>query len=420
MDADGGNKTQLTFGTHDEGGAQFLDANTLVFSSTAVEPGGADRAGSREERPDLQHLDARPEDQRAEAVHRRAVGQRLAGRAASDGAGQPRSRSSPTSRASTACTCSSARSEIAKVATADFGSPGPIVDFQAPLTHTLVADNKKKKGKFEKLFLEGRPPVNARRHQRRRRLRRHAGHVHRRARRSAVQPARGVGVAVPHDVVHAGMNLERRLQWALQGYSQTQFFYGQLEGVFYDPGPAAASSIATSPSATRTIQGGTAFGIYPFNRYRRIELFGGFSQLSASSYNDPRSAGYSDEYQQAAVRPQLFNNGNMMPLGVAFVQETTIFREFGPLAGSTMRLAYEVAPKIGSSLSRQTFDGDARKYFRARRAPACWRCAPAASRAGATTPTSPTSAATPSCAATTTCRSSARTRSSPTPSCASR
>ena len=36
-----------------------------------------------------------------------------------------------------------------------------------------------------------------------------------------------------------------------------------------------------------------------------------------------------------------------MPLGAAFVQETTVFREFGPLAGSTMRLAYDVAPKIG-------------------------------------------------------------------------
>ena len=46
------------------------------------------------------------------------------------------------------------------------------------------------------------------------------------------------------------------------------------------------------------------------------------------------------------------------------MQETTIFREFGPLSGSTMRLSYEVAPKIGSTLSRQTFDGDARKYFR--------------------------------------------------------
>ena len=49
---------------------------------------------------------------------------------------------------------------------------------------------------------------------------------------------------------------------------------------------------------------------------------------------------------------------------MAFVQETTVFREFGPLAGSTMRLAYDVAPKIGSSISRQTLDGDARYYQR--------------------------------------------------------
>ena len=38
MDANGANKVQLTFGTHDEGGAQFLDPNTLVFASTAVNP----------------------------------------------------------------------------------------------------------------------------------------------------------------------------------------------------------------------------------------------------------------------------------------------------------------------------------------------------------------------------------------------
>ncbi|MDO8677207.1 MAG: BamA/TamA family outer membrane protein [Acidobacteriota bacterium] len=46
------------------------------------------------------------------------------------------------------------------------------------------------------------------------------------------------------------------------------------------------------------------------------------------------------------------------------MQESTVFREFGPLSGSTMRLAYEIAPKVGNSLSRQTLDGDARKYFR--------------------------------------------------------
>ncbi len=38
LDLASGKSTQLTFGTHDEGGAQFLDANTLVFTSTATDP----------------------------------------------------------------------------------------------------------------------------------------------------------------------------------------------------------------------------------------------------------------------------------------------------------------------------------------------------------------------------------------------
>ncbi len=46
------------------------------------------------------------------------------------------------------------------VATTDFGSAGPVIDFQAPLTHTLIQDNARRKGAFEKLFLEGRPPLN--------------------------------------------------------------------------------------------------------------------------------------------------------------------------------------------------------------------------------------------------------------------
>jgi outer membrane protein assembly factor BamA len=53
-----------------------------------------------------------------------------------------------------------------------------------------------------------------------------------------------------------------------------------------------------------------------------------------------------------------------MPLGISFVQETTIFREFGPLAGNTVRLGYEAAPPIGSMLGRQTADVDARYYQR--------------------------------------------------------
>ncbi len=53
-----------------------------------------------------------------------------------------------------------------------------------------------------------------------------------------------------------------------------------------------------------------------------------------------------------------------MPFGVAFVQETTVFREYGPLAGNTVRVGYEYAPSWGDLLSRQTVDVDARYYMR--------------------------------------------------------
>ena len=53
-----------------------------------------------------------------------------------------------------------------------------------------------------------------------------------------------------------------------------------------------------------------------------------------------------------------------MPFGVAYVQETTVFREFGPLAGNTLRVGYDFAPKVAGTLSRQTFDIDARYYQR--------------------------------------------------------
>ena len=55
-----------------------------------------------------------------------------------------------------------------------------------------------------------------------------------------------------------------------------------MEGLFYDP--AYAGYVDRDYAiATRTMRGGTAFGIYPFNRYRRVELYGGFIELSRSS-----------------------------------------------------------------------------------------------------------------------------------------
>ena len=54
-----------------------------------------------------------------------------------------------------------------------------------------------------------------------------------------------------------------------------------------------------------------------------------------------------------------------MPFGVNYVQETTIFREYGPLAGNTIPCRLRVrARRWGSLLSRQTVDVDARYYMR--------------------------------------------------------
>ena len=158
------------------------------------------------------------------------------------------------------------------------------------------------------------------------------------------------------------LNMERRLQWALQGYNTTQFYYGQLSSVFYDPYLSQFIDRDLA-QATRTMQGGSAYAIYPFNRYRRVELFGGYTRYQ-ERFNDPLVEQASNQYQVQQYGRALFNNGSMIPLGATFVQETTIFREYGPLSGSTMRLSYEYAPSQGSLLGRQTYDGEARKYFR--------------------------------------------------------
>jgi outer membrane protein assembly factor BamA len=72
----------------------------------------------------------------------------------------------------------------------------------------------------------------------------------------------------------------------------------------------------------------------------------------------------SAQFQQQQFGRQLLRSGTYVPLGVNFVQETTVFREFGPLSGNTMRLSYEIAPAFGGALGRQTLDADVRYYKR--------------------------------------------------------
>ena len=356
-----GSRTQLTFGTHDEAGAQYLDADTLVFPSTAVDPNETvdPEVAKNGTIYNLWTLNLKTN---VLTRYTDAVGGNLSPVVLHKGADTPRVAFVSYFKGDYSAHLLERKEPVGKpVATEDFGSPGPVVDFQAPLTHTLVANNQKRKGKFDKLYLEGRPPVN---------VGLTSGGDFLGGTAVAFSDVLGdqqfslfaTSVSQYRSFSGSYVNLERRFQYALQGFSQTQFFYGQLEGVFYDP---SFSGIIDRDLAvaTTTSRGATAFGIWPFNRYRRVEVSGGVVH-SNEHFEDVGLQEYSPQYQQQQFGRQLLNNGTMVPFGLAFIQETTVFREFGPLAGNTVRLSFEMAPRIGSTLSRRTADIDARKYLR--------------------------------------------------------
>jgi len=360
LDLDTMKKTQITFGTVDETAVQFIDNQTIVFASTATDPNiplepEVARNGNIY---NIWTLDLKNGELKQ---YTDALGGNWSPAVLKDGESNRIAFVSYYKGDYTVRTLER-KEPLHTAASADFGAPGPIIDFQPPLQHTLVADNVRKKKKFEKMFLEGRPPVNV-----------------------GVTSSGDIfgGTAVTFGDVLGDqqfnfyaasisqyrtfslgyVNLARRFQFALQGYSQTTFYYGQLGGAFYDPAYAPFLS-RSDAQATSSSWGGTAFGIYPLNRYNRITLSAGFMHLS-QEFNDPGLQAYSENYQASLTGGQpLTQNGNLLPLGAAFVRETTVFREFGPLAGSTMRAAFDFSPGGGGLLSRRTFDLDARHYLR--------------------------------------------------------
>ena len=110
--------------------------------------------------------------------------------------------------------------------------------------------------------------------------------------------------AVPDDSRHY-VNIRDRMQYALQGFSQDQFYYGRFTDVLRS-GLHALFLIATA-LAKRSQRGGTAFGIYPFNRYARLELFGGY--IHYTSGTTIPSCRRSDDYPGDSTARPLFRNG---------------------------------------------------------------------------------------------------------------
>jgi hypothetical protein len=354
-------KTQLTFGTQDETAASFIDDNTLTFGSTATDPAVPlePEVAKNGNIYNIWTLDLKNGELRQ---YTDAVGGNWSPVVLSEGGVKSNKIAFISYYKNEYSIRTLERKEpLHTAASSDFGVPGPVIDFVPPLQHTLVKENNRKKGTWEKMFLEGRPPVNV-------------GVTNNGDLFGGTQVSFGdvlgdkqinffaASISQYRTLALSYVNLSRRFQYALQGYSQTQFFYGQLGGVFYDPVYSGLIDRDLA-IATRTVRGGSAIGIFPLDRYRRLEFSGGVMQLN-EEYNDPQVEQAAQAYQQQLYGASVFRNGTLVPVGVSFISETTVFREFGPLAGSTMRLAYDIAPKIGNTLSRQTFDLEARHYLR--------------------------------------------------------
>jgi hypothetical protein len=361
LDMATGKKTQLTFGTHDDGAAQFLDADTLAFPSTAIDPNQpispeVARNGNIYNVWTL-NLKTNELKQYTDALGGNVSVVPLVG----EDKQQKIAFITYYKGEYGIHTVATRKEPLHTVASADFGSPGPVIDFQPPLSHTFVKANARAKGKFEKLFLEGRPPVN---------VGVTSGGDFFGGTQVTFTDVLGdqqfnlyaESVSQYRSMSFGYLNLSRRFQYALQGFSLTQFYYANDAGTYY----AAQYGFLSHDDAlaTQTQRGGTAFAIYPLNRYARLELSAGMINFH-QAYDNPALQDAADEYQQATYGRSLFADGNLIPLGLAYIRETTVFREYGPLSGNTVRLGFEYSPKVGDSfIGRQTADVDARKYIR--------------------------------------------------------
>ncbi|MCC7415864.1 MAG: PD40 domain-containing protein [Acidobacteria bacterium] len=352
-------KTQLTFGTNDETAAKFVDDHTLVFASTATDPAVPldPDVAKNGNIYNIWTLDLSTAELKQ---YTDVLGGNWSPVVLADGQ-SGRIAFISYYKGEFALQAIERKTPLHTAASADFGAPGPIIDFQAPLQHTLIRENARRKKMFEKMFLEGRPPINV-------------GVTSNGDILGGSQVSFGdvlgdkqfnllaESIQQYRTLAFSYVNLSRRFQFAVQGYSQTRFFYALGTGLYYGLQDAAFIS-RDNAVATQTSRGGLVFGIYPVDRYRRLELSGGIINIQ-EQYNNPTLEEQTRQYQLDRFGQTVFRNGSLMPLGAAFVQETTVFREFGPLAGNTMRVAYNASPNIGGLLSRQTFDADLRHYLR--------------------------------------------------------
>jgi hypothetical protein len=357
-----GQKKQLTFGAHDDQGPSFYDDHTVLFASTATDPKVvlSPEIARNGNIPNVWTLDLKTGELRQWTDT--ATGN--VSPVVLHQTGGPRIAFVSYYKAEHGIHVIATDKPVATVDAGDFGGPGPVFDFVPQVTHTLLRDNIHKKGAFEKMTLAGRPPVG---------LGVTSGGNFYGNTQITFTDVLGdkqisffaQSVAQYRTTALTYLNIERRLQYALEGFSSDMFFYGNNSGALYDPSlqPYLINDRSLVQAVTSQ-RGATAFVIYPFNRYTRVELSGGYVHFS-ERYTNAALQQLSEQYQQEQFGRSLFRNGNMLPFSATLTKETTIFRDYGPVAGSSYRVGYEASPAISSNwISRQTFDIDVRHYTR--------------------------------------------------------
>ena len=389
FDLDTKKKTQLTFGTDDETAAQFIDDHTIVFSSTATDPNLPldPEVAKNGNIFNIWTLDMSNGELRqyTDALG----GNALAGRA------QRRQRSNRIAfvtyyKGEYGMHTLERKEPLHTAATADFGAPGPIIDFQAPMKHTLVAANARKKRHVREDVPRGPAAGERRRHQQRRHLRRHADHLRRRARRSSSSTSIAASIrAVPHVRRSATSTWRGASSSRCRASRRPSSSTAQLDGVLLRSGAGAAHQ----PQRLRSRPAPSAAAA-PSASIRSTAIAGSSCRPALvpveRAVQRPGAAGLRQPVPDSSqFGQQVFRNGTLRAArrrvrpGDDDLPRVRSARRQHHAAGLRRRAQDRPAPCRG----RPSMSTPATTSASPR--PACWRCASAASRASATSPTSP-------------------------------
>lgn len=228
-----------------------------------------------------------------------------------------------------------------------------ILDYQPDVPHRVVPENKRRKGMFEGLYLEGRPPLNI-------------------GVTSSGDFYGGTQIALT-DVLGdqnfvftalslreyrsysaEWMNLAGRFQYGINLFDATLFFYDR----FFIP--SFSYDLRDGLLLTQRFSGASLQGVYPLDKFRRLRVSASVMNIRERFDNPELQAQHEFLVEQGLRTP--LRDGWALPLEAYLIQETTRFSEFGPLSGSTFMIGGGVAP--GGELGYQTVEADLRKYFR--------------------------------------------------------